>query len=141
MDLYRISVFAHLLLAVLFVGLALYWLIMLVALRRQYDPQRLAVYLDAARCARWPHVGVPASLRLPLPWMAWLALVGLAGTGIVSSQVVGPPAGPLWWLKIGLVALAILLQVVMTRRVVPVVVRVSFTVAVLLVIVSAWIMR
>ena len=87
MDLYRLAVFGHLVLAILFVGLSLYWLIMLVALGRQHEPGRVAALLDVARRARWPHVAVPMALRLPLPWMTWLVLLVLAVTGIVISQV------------------------------------------------------
>src|SRR5262247_3241494 len=103
MDPYRILVYVHLLASVVFVGLALFWLIMLIALRLEGTPAEVTTLLETANGARWPHVAVPWKLRLPLPWFAWAVLAILVGTGLALLQFRGMGANTFWWAKIALV--------------------------------------
>lgn len=141
MDVYRLSVFAHLFLSVVFTGLALYWMIMLVSLRRRHDAGETSRLLAIAHTSRWPHVAVPQKWRLPLPWMTTLVMVALWLTGIVNSKLRGMPEGPLWWTKMGLFLALIALQVALTRRPYPAAVRVNFVLAIAMLLVSGWVIR
>ena len=116
MDLYRIAAYAHLVIAVLAMGMALFWLIMLVALRQKFPRDEADRWLVTANEARWPHVGVPWHLRLPLPWISWALIAGLAATGAVLARVHGTPSGMAWIAKLGLVAAAIAIQIPLSRR-------------------------
>jgi hypothetical protein len=116
MDLYRLAAFAHLVVAILVMGMALFWLIMLVALRQKFPRDESDGWLVTANQARWPHVGVPWRFRLPLPWISWMLLAVLAATGLVIALVHGMPSGMGWTLKLGLVAAVIAVQVPLGRR-------------------------
>lgn len=141
MDLYRLSVFAHVLLSVVFTGLALYWIIMLTSLGRRFDAAETARLLGIAHGARWPHVAVPKRWRLPLPWLTTLVMVALWLTGIVNSRLRGMPEGPLWWTKMGLFVALIALQVALTRRPYATAVRINFALTLVMLPVSGWIIR
>lgn len=141
MDVYRLSVFAHLFLSVVFTGLALYWMIMLVSLRRRFDEGETGRLLAIANRSRWPHVAVPERWRLPLPWMATLVMLALWLTGIVNSKLRGMPEGILWWTKMGLFLALIALQVALTRRPYPTAVRINFALAIAMLLVSGWVIR
>jgi hypothetical protein len=141
MDLYRLSVFAHIFFSVLFTGLALYWIIMFTSLSRRFDAAETARLLGIAHRSRWPHVFVPLAWRLPLPWVTTLTMVALWLTGIVNSKLRGMPEGPLWWTKMGLFLALIALQFALTRRVSRAAVRVNFAVTVAMLLVSGWVIR
>lgn len=141
MDVYRLSVFAHIFFSVVFTGLALYWTIMLTSLSRRFDVAETARLLGIAHRSRWPHVVVPLAWRLPLPWVTTLTMVALWLTGIVNSKLRGMPEGPLWWTKMGLFLALIALQVALTRRPYPTVVRVNFALTVAMLLVSGWVIR
>ncbi|MFO1377643.1 MAG: hypothetical protein U1F14_11635 [Steroidobacteraceae bacterium] len=116
MDLYRILAWAHLVLAILTMGMALFWLIMLVALRQKFPRDEADRWLGTANRARWPHVIVPWSLRLPLPVISWALLAALAVTGVLIARVHGAPSGTAWTVKQALVVALIVIQVPMSRR-------------------------
>jgi len=141
MDVYRLSVFAHIFFSVVFTGLALYWTIMLTSLSRRFDVAETARLLGIAHRSRWPHVVVPLAWRLPLPWVTTLTMVALWLTGIVNSKLRGMPEGPLWWTKMGLFLALIALQVALTRRPYPTAVRVNFVLTVAMLLVSGWVIR
>jgi len=141
MDVYRLSVFAHIFFSVVFTGLALYWTIMLTSLGRRFDAAETARLLGIAHRSRWPHVVVPLAWRLPLPWVTTLTMVALWLTGIVNSKLRGMPEGPLWWAKMGLFLALIALQVALTRRVSPAAVRINFALTVAMLLVSGWVIR
>lgn len=141
MDVYRLSVFAHILFSVVFTGLALYWMIMLVSLRRRFETGETARLLGIAHQARWPHVAVPYKWRVPLPWMTTLVMVVLWLTGIVNSKLRGMPEGALWWTKMGLFLALIGLQVALTRRPYPVAIRTNLALVLATLVVSGWIIR
>ena len=141
MDVYRLSVFAHIFFSVVFTGLALYWTIMLTSLSRRFDAAETTRLLGIAHRSRWPHVVVPLAWRLPLPWVTTLTMVALWLTGIVNSKLRGMPEGPLWWTKMGLFLALIALQVALTRRPYPTAVRVNFALTVAMLLVSGWVIR
>ena len=97
--------------------------------------------LGIAHRSRWPHVVIPLAWRLPLPWVTTLTMVALWLTGIVNSKLRGMPEGPLWWTKMGLFLALIALQVALTRRPYPTVVRVNFALTVAMLLVSGWVIR
>lgn len=116
MDLYRIAAYAHLVLAILVMGMALFWLIMLVALRQKFPQGEADRWLETANRARWPHVVVPWRLRLPLPWVSWAILAALAVSGFLIAGVHGVPSGTAWVFKQALVLGVIVVQILMSRR-------------------------
>ena len=141
MDLIRTSVFLHIVFSILLTGLALYWVIMSSALARGREATEAARLLDAAHRARWPHVVVPPSLRIPLPWMTWLVIAALAATGIGSIVLRGAPANGLWWIKLALVAAVIAIQIPLTLRPHPFLCRIQFALVLATILVSAWTLR
>lgn len=141
MDPYRISVFVHLLFAIVLVGLALFWFIMLVALRQKLDAAETQRQLQVVNSARWPHVAVPYRLRLPLPLMTWVMLIVLALTGYAIVRMNGWPAGPLWTTKVALFGIVVVLQALLTRKPTPVLIRANLLFVLALVVVSALMIR
>jgi hypothetical protein len=116
MDLYRIFALAHVIFAVVLVGLALFWFIMLMALRQRFDAPETARLLAVVNGARWPHVVIPYALRLALPWVSWVTLAVLGTTGSVLLSFRPVAAGPWWWTKMVLLAAIVGVQILATRR-------------------------
>jgi len=141
MDLYRLIVFGHILFGILLVGLALFWVIMHIALGRQTNTGDAARLLDVAHRARWPHVVIPYALRLPLPWVTWIVFLMLCGSGLISAAIRGYPQGRLWFTKLALVAAIAALQVLMTRRPRPKLIHAFFVLVLLTIPVSGWVIR
>lgn len=141
MDLYRLSIYAHLFLSIVLVGLGLFWFIMLVALRQKFDEAETARLLSAASKARWPHVAVPWKLRLPLPLMTWAVLVLIAISGCIIVQLNGMPTSTSWWIKMALLALVAIFQAVLTVRPAPAIIRLNMLCVLALVVVSALMIR
>jgi hypothetical protein len=141
MDLYRVTVAAHLFLSIILVGLALFWWIMLVALRQRYDSQETQRLLGVANAARWPHVAVPYKLRIPLPFMSWITLVLLAITGLEIMHVAGTPTGILWQTKLVLLAIVLILQLLVTGRPRPALIPLNLLAVLALCVVSALMIR
>lgn len=140
-DTYRLVVYAHLVLAVVLMGMGLFWLIMLLSLREKFGNEGAGQWLEHARGARWPHVVVPRSMRLPLPWISWLLLLGLVATGVVLGALQGMPSGPLWHAKAALVLALVVAQGLLGRRVGPVSVHAVFWLTLATIIVSGWVVR
>jgi hypothetical protein len=141
MDIYRASVLLHLLCSILLVGQALYWMIMLSSLNRQFAEPVAQRLLLSANAARWPHVIVPYAWRLPLPWVTWITLAILMATGFAAMIDRGTPGGPLWSLKLALLAAIVALQVPLTRRPSAVLIRVNFILVLAIIVVSGWTTR
>jgi len=141
MDLYRVTVCAHLFLSIILVGLALFWWIMLVALRRQFDSGETLRLLQVANSARWPHVAVPYRWRAPLPMMSWITLMLLALTGLEITHLSGMPSGPLWQIKLGLLGAVVVLQAAVTRSPKPALIPINLGLVLALVVVSALMVR
>lgn len=141
MDLIRTSAFLHIVFSILLTGLALYWVIMSSALAKGRAATEAARLLDAAHRARWPHVVVPPSLRIPLPWMTWLVLAALAATGIGSIALRGAPANGLWWIKLALIAAVIAIQIPLTLRPQPFLCRIQLALVLATILVSGWSLR
>lgn len=76
-------VWLHLVLGVVVTGLALFWAIMGRALTRGAEAADAPRLLAVAAGARWPHVVVPWSARLPLPLLGIVVLVAAAVTGVL----------------------------------------------------------
>src|SRR5262245_39522215 len=113
MDPYRFSVFAHILFSILLVGLALFWVIMQVALRRRAATGEALRLLGIAQLARWPHVAVPLAWRISLPWLTWLVMAGAWASGIASSTLGGHSLSGDWWPKWLLIAVVTACQLAM----------------------------
>ena len=141
MDLIRAGAFVHIVFSIVLTGLALYWLIMESALRRRHPAAEAGRLLGVAMRARWPHVVVPQGLRIPLPWMSWLAIAVLAATGAAAVALRGAPVESLWWIKLALFVALIVVQVPLTRTPTAMLVRANFALVVATILVSAWAIR
>lgn len=141
MDAYRWSNFVHLVFAIVLTGQALFWFIMLVALRQRFDAAETERYLGIVNRARWPHVAVPYELRIPLSLMSWLVLVVLAATGSVILALDGVPQNALWWTKLCLFAAILVVQALLSRRPAAVAIRLNIALVLAIVLVSAWAIR
>ena len=141
MDLYRASVFVHILGAVGLVGMALFWFIMVAALKQKFDQKETGRLLLIVNSARWPHVGVPYRLRAPLPLATWAILGVLLLTGAIVGATQGFPANVFWWSKIGLLAVVIAVQLWLIRRPAPSLVRINFIAVLLIVVLSGLMVR
>lgn len=73
----------HLVLGVVVTGLALFWAILARALTRGAEAAEAPRLLAVAAAARWPHVAVPWSARLPLPLLGIVVLIAAAVTGVL----------------------------------------------------------
>jgi hypothetical protein len=141
-DGYRALVYAHLLCSILLAGQALFWFIMLAALRQRFDRQQAATMLQTVNGARWPHVVVPYALRLPLPWVTWATVAALVVTGLAIVHLRGGPMeGAMWWLKLVLTAAVAIIQIVVTRRPQPALIRINFGLVLAAMVVSGWTVR
>jgi len=137
MDVYRLTVWAHLFFSIVLMGLALFWLVMDVSLRRRFDAAAADGWLKALKSARWPHVAVPWALRLPLPWLTWAIIAVLAVTGIASGKLIGRvPDGSLWVAKFALLAALLCTQAWLTWRPSRSIIRVNFVVVMLTIVAS-----
>jgi len=116
MDGYRASVFLHLFATVLIVGQALFWAIMYYALKQQFNEAQTGGYLVVLQKARWPHVAVPYSLRLPLPVMGWATIALLVATGAAIIATNALPTNALWWTKMALLGVLVVIQLLLSRR-------------------------
>ncbi len=115
MDAYRLLVWLHVVLAVLAIGIALYWTIMRLSLARVASPARMRELLDVCASARWPHVAVPWRLRLPLPLFGLAVTAALVVTGLLAG---GRVEADVWFYAKTAVALPLLviLQLWLLRR-------------------------
>lgn len=141
MDAYRLSVVAHVFFSILLVGLALFWVVMEVALRRRFAPAEARGFLASAQASRWPHVVVPWKLRLPMPWLAWAVVAVTWASGFAASSLGTHALSRDWWLKWLLVAILTVTQLLMTRRVVPALFRPQLLLLLATIGVSAWLTR
>lgn len=134
-----VAAYLHLVFTVLLVGYALYWAIMVVSLRRTFDPTETDRLLAIANRARWPHVVVPWRLRLPLPFMAWGFLGVLLITGLVLAAGYGFDL--VLGLKVALVVLFAVIHVGLTRRPAPALIVVNFALVLVIVVLSGLLLR
>ena len=141
MDTYRLLTFIHIVASVVLTGLALYWLVMVAAVKRKFSGTAVADLLEAARGARWPHVAVPMRFRLPLPWVFWVVLVVLIASGALIADVRMSAGGALYWTKLALVGAIAALQIPLTRRIIPIAVTSGFVLVLATVTLSAWMLR
>lgn len=141
MDSYRLSVFAHLVFAVVLTGLALFWSIMLMSLRRSHEPPESQRLLGIVNAARWPHVAVPYAWRLPLPWVTWATIAMLVATGVIGLSYRGTPDSVHWWIKMALFTGIALVQALVTRTPSASLIRINFALVITTVIVSGWAIR
>lgn len=141
MDIYRFFVLSHVLLAILIVGLALYWLIMDHALRARYSLTEATRLMSAARSLRWPPGGLPRSLRPTLPVLALLLVGAMLITGLSSVVLGGLPTGTAWFIKLGLILALVVHQWLLVLKHSTALVRTQFGIALLIVVLSAWLPR
>ena len=142
MDAYRALVYAHLFCSILLAGQALFWFIMLVALRQRFEQPQALTMLQTVNHARWPHVVVPYALRLPLPWITWATVGALAATGAAIVHLRGgAPEAALWWPKMALAAALAVIQIIVTRQPQPALIRINFVLVLATIVVSGWMIR
>lgn len=141
MDPYRLAVLGHIVLAIVLTGLALFWAIMLVSLRRHHEPVEVERLLHTVNGARWPHVAVPWSLRLPLPWMSWATLLALALSGAAALAFREMPASRMWWAKMALCGAIVGVQALSTRAPSALMIRLNFALVVAAVLAAGWSIR
>ena len=141
MDFHRVIAFVHLFLSIILVGLALFWWIMLVALRQRFDAAQTSRLLRVANGARWPHVAVPHRLRVPLPFMTWIVLILLALTGLEMGPLPGIYAGTLLDIKLVLVGVVVVLQAALTGSPKPALIPLNLLCVLAIAVVSALMIR
>lgn len=142
MDSYRLTVYAHLILSIVLVGLALFWFVMRVALRRSFPADKSLELLQVVNRARWPHVAVPYALRLPLPFMSWAVIALLIATGLALVHQRGAaPEGLVSGLKLAGVTVIVIMQVLVTRRPRPALIGFNLIVVLLTILFSGWMIR
>jgi len=141
MDAYRLGVFVHIVLGIVLVGQALYWFIMLVALRQKFSVADVARHLDVAGAARWPHVVVPWKLRIPLNLLAWLIIALVVASGFLLLQFRPAPERLAWWVKMGLLAAVVPVQLLLSWRPTAAAIRLNMVLVLGIMIVSAWAIR
>jgi hypothetical protein len=80
MNLHVLSVFAHIVAAIVLVGYGLFWAVMVAAARREpVSEAERAQLLDITRRTRWPLSGG----KLSIPAVGWLVLVAAVVTGVL----------------------------------------------------------
>ncbi len=140
MDLLRAGAFAHIVLSILLMGFALFWFFMDVALRKRHGAERGQQLLRELVAVRWPPGGLPASLRVPLPWLGLLVIAALVVTGLPGALSRGV-GGTLWTLKLALFAAVLVIQFLMTRGMRPSLVSINFALTAAVIVVSSWTIR
>jgi hypothetical protein len=142
LDTYRYFVYAHLFLSILLAGQALYWLTMLASLRQRFAADETQRLLQVASTARWPHVAVPYKLRLPLPGVLALTVVGLVLTGLEIVHLRGGlPDGLRWRVKWALVLAVVASLTALALRPRPMAIRIAFVLVLTTIVASAIIIR
>jgi hypothetical protein len=134
-----LAAYLHLVFTMFLVGYALYWAIMVLALRRDFAPSEAARLLEIANHSRWPHVLVPWRLRLPLPFMGWGFLAILLITGLALTASHGFEA--MLTLKLALVLLFALIQIGLTRRPARGLIFANFALVLIIVVLSGLLVR
>ena len=134
-----VAAYLHLVFTMFLVGYALYWAIMVAALRRDFAPAETERLLETANRSRWPHVVVPWRLRLPLPFMAWgfLAILAVTGLGLMASYGFSAVLA----LKLALVATFALIHIALTRRPARALIVVNLVLALIIVVLSGLLAR
>lgn len=141
MGLYQFGAFVHLVGAVLLVGYLLFWAIMAFALGRRFAPGEVARYLDIVAAARWPHVIVPWRLRLPWPMVGWTMLAVMILTGGLLLLVGPVGLGGLMPVKLAAVLVLLALHHLLARRPRPPIAYAGLGVGLLIVALSAHLLR
>ncbi|HMR30227.1 MAG TPA: hypothetical protein PKA13_05380 [Geminicoccaceae bacterium] len=141
MGLYQLAAFAHLVGAVLLIGYLLLWAIMGLALSRRFAPDEVRRYLGVVAAARWPHVIVPWRLRLPWPLVGWamLAFMILSGALLLAIGPVGLDG--VMWAKLVVVLLLVGLHHLYARRASPPVGYAGLALGLVVVALSAHLLR
>lgn len=117
-----LEAFVHLVAGVLFVGQALFWVIMATALSREEGATEATRLLGRINRSPWPPTGTPGPLRLPFFALAWLFLLGLAVTGVLMLiegppwELLGPRYRSVLTLKLALVGLLLVGHAIATLR-------------------------
>lgn len=83
-----LGVYAHLVLAVLLVGYALFWWIMATVLSGGHGDAEARRLLATTADSRWPPAIVPGRLRIGLVWVGWvfLALLFVTGGALLEAR-------------------------------------------------------
>ncbi len=117
MGTYQLAALAHLVLAILVTGYALFWAIMALALRRTFSAAETEAHLATVAAARWPHVAVPWRYRLPLPILGWLLIAAAVLSGLLVGALGGQrELGLAFLLKLLVLAAVIGVHLPLARR-------------------------
>jgi hypothetical protein len=129
------SAYVHLVAGVLLTGYALFWAILALSLGRQSEDAAVRRLLGLANSARWPHVGVPAALRLRWPAVGWIFLLVTALTGVLL--LAGAAFSVILAVKLVLFLVLLGSQLMLTLRPAPAVACLNCAVVVLIIAASA----
>ena len=127
------TAYVHLVAGVLLTGYALFWAMLALSLARDSGSSQVEGLLGVTRKARWPHVGVPVALRLPLPVVGWTFLVATALIGVL--QLAGASLSGMLLGKLLLFAILLGSQLLLSLR--PTSARAYVNLAVVVLIVAA----
>jgi hypothetical protein len=141
MDTYRLSAIAHIVFAVVLVGQALFWFIMLAALRQRFAAADVDRYFGVLSGARWPHVAVPYRLRIPLAGMQWLVIALTVGTGFLLLSFRDAPENLVWWVKMMLLTASVIVQMRLTLGPSAALIRLNMGLVLAIVVMAGWAIR
>ena len=146
---YLLTVYAHILLAVFWIGYALFWTIMIGSLKHNVDVPESARLLRLINRSPWPPTVIPVPYRMTFPGLGWAALLLLVATGILILNARGVLlqhiasgelfAGPFGWTlgtKLILVIALLICQLLLSYRPAPAVIYLNMLVALFVVILS-----
>jgi hypothetical protein len=151
---YQINAYVHVMSTVLIVGYALFWIIMARALRQRVTASESTRLLGLINQGRWPPGGLPSTMRLPFPGLAWAFLFVLIATGIflhfyhgvTLEQVVSsdPPArrfAQLLLIKHGLIAVLLIVNLRLAFHATRWLIHANFLLALMVVGISTLLVR
>ncbi len=124
-----LTVYVHIMCAIVWIGYVLFWLILTPPVERRFGAPVAADILGLVTRSEWPPRAIPAPFRLTFPQVAWgllllLALTGtimavsrgVTGADVVSGDIIRTVFGRVLVLKLAVVAVVIALQVRLARR-------------------------
>ena len=81
--------YVHLVLAVVLIGYALFWLVMAFAMRREGVDMDSGEMLSLVGRSRWPPFVVPYALRIPMLALGWILVLLMVASGVLLVRARG----------------------------------------------------
>ncbi len=129
---YLLTVYVHIMCAVLWTGYSLFWAVIAGPVVREFGPSESTRLFRRLSDAPWPPPQIPVPVRLRFSGVGWTLLVLFAATGVLAAHHQGgtlerilsgaffrEPFGALLAVKLLFVAGLFLLQLRLTRRPTP----------------------